>query len=228
MTAESMQDTLLLDNEELDMDLAMAVLDEFMQAIITSRSSHANEACLESEAMASVGIGEFHFSVLKNEERGHQHLLQAILLADSLTHSGGGTFFNKPWFKRAKEIIEEFRRKRLAFDQAEVAANRDPTMKKLKPQLDAIEASMNAFQGKCYKLFSLLCHLYKDHPPKNGNPLDQSINRDDKDALKKACLKAVVDYHPDKPFNKREGLEWYILCEEIVKHLNAFYDFLKS
>ena len=149
--AETLEDELLLDNEELNMDLAMIILDLYSQALLAARSALDGEACLESEARAAAGIGTFHHLVLKNEERGHTHLFHAVQLADTITHTAGGAFFNKPWYQKAKTVIEEYRKKRLSFDQAAIAKQRAPTLENLKPQLTAIAASIAAFSGKSYK-----------------------------------------------------------------------------
>ena len=78
------------------------------------------------------------------------------------------------------------------------------------------------------RFYSLLEHIYKAHPPKNDKSFPAGLDRDDDSCLKKACLLAVTVYHPDKAHNKTAGIEWYILCEEIVKELNGFYGYFKS
>lgn len=225
--AEELQVELMFGDDELNMDLAMIVLDRYVAAKLASKSAIDNEACLESEARASVGIGIFHYSILKNEERGHQHLLHAIQLVDILTHAGGGTFFNCTWYQRAKTLIEEYRERRLAFDQAEIAAQREPMLLKLKPKLDAMRACMDKSTGKSYKFCDFVKYVYENHPPANGKCLSSTLDKDDDASLKKICLKAITDYHPDKKHNKDKGMEWYILCEEILKEFNAFYEYFK-
>jgi hypothetical protein len=79
-----------------------------------------------------------------------------------------------------------------------------------------------------FRFFELVTHIYRDHPPKNDSTLSEDLDRDDDNALKKACLKAVSDYHTDKKVNKTAGIEWYFLCEEIVKQLNEFYAYFKE
>ena len=70
-------------------------------------------------------------------------------------------------------------------------------------------------------------HIYKEHPPKNEKVFPVDLDKDDLGLLKKAFLGAVTTYHPDKIHNKTAGIEWYYLCEEIVKELNSFYDYFK-
>lgn len=79
-----------------------------------------------------------------------------------------------------------------------------------------------------YRFYALLQHVYKEHPPKNGKVFPTDLDRDDDDALKKACLAAVTHYHTDKVHNKSSGVEWYILCEEIVKELNGYFEYFKG
>jgi hypothetical protein len=45
----------------------------------------------------------------------------------------------------------------------------------------------------------------------------------------KALLrKAVVHYHPDKQHSSRDDERWCVLCEEITKFINNFYEMLKG
>jgi len=46
--------------------------------------------------------------------------------------------------------------------------------------------------------------------------------------MRQAMRKAATQYHPDKLFNKTEGIEWLVLCEEITKRINEYYEFLKN
>ena len=72
-----------------------------------------------------------------------------------------------------------------------------------------------------------MVHLYAKVPPKNGAVLEPSLSRDSKEQMKKAFLKAVTHYHPDKKCNKESGIEWRVLCEEITKRLNEYYEVVK-
>ena len=88
------------------------------------------------------------------------------------------------------------------------------------------------FQGRDYKAFAFLSHIYQTHVPKDNTinipVLLKALNRDDTEVMKKAVLKAVSHYYQDKPRNKEQGMDWFVLCEEIVKRLNNLYSRYKG
>jgi hypothetical protein len=147
---QNLEMQMLNDHEDLNMDVVMLVLDHYTQAMLASRSDIDNQSCLESEAKAAAALGAFHHNVIKTEDRGHQHLLHAIQLADTITHTSGSTFFHCEWYKKAVDVIRVYREKRLAFDQKQLSEQRAPTLEKIKPQLDALKASMTS-SGKSYR-----------------------------------------------------------------------------
>jgi predicted SprT family Zn-dependent metalloprotease len=91
-----------------------------------------------------------------------------------------------------------------------------------------MDAAIALFQGKSYQAYSLPTHIYEHVPPKNGGLLPEDLDKNDKEAMKKAIRKAICHYHTDMSGNKREGMEWLILCEEITKKLNNFYEYHKG
>ena len=134
------------------------------------------------------------------------------------------------WYKTAHDGLEEIRTKRAAYDQAEIAAQRAPTLEKIKPQLDAIEAAMAKSGADRNKALLLLRHVYEKHPPKmeTFTPPKADLAFDNNSDMKKALIHAVRHYHSDKPCNKNNGMEWYVLSEEITKLLNKYHDVFKS
>jgi len=78
------------------------------------------------------------------------------------------------------------------------------------------------------RFYAFLQYVYKQHPPKTDKKMEEGLDRNDDNALRKACLNAVRDYHTDKSYNKGTGMEWYVLCEEIVKELNSFNAYFKA
>jgi DnaJ-domain-containing protein 1 len=82
----------------------------------------------------------------------------------------------------------------------------------------------------------LIKFIYGKHPPrrKAGAKPDDKENKAGEashshpTALKKRLRKALVDYHPDKQHHmKEQDVEWFVVAEEITKHLNAFYQYQK-
>jgi hypothetical protein len=105
-----------------------------------------------------------------------------------------------------------------------------------------------------YKLYSLLEHVFEAHPPVasvigasgTGTSTDTGTgegassdapdplvfpiaeaDKDDKSKIMKGAVKLVARYHSDRQANKTRGIEWYVLCEEITKRINALYSDLK-
>ena len=238
---------LLHEEEHLDMERAWSIIDSFRTAITaikdpTSDHENPNYVCHESAAMGFSHLGRMYEKVIKMDTVANKLYLAAIHHADVVTHTSGATFFHKEWYQTAKKGIEEYRQRRMAFDSAQVAAVREPTLVILKPRLDAILAAMGSFESQAYRAHALIVFLYQHEPPKEKNtsaglgagaptsstPEKLVLDRDNKDAMKKAVRNAVASYHPDKQVNKESGIEWHVLCEEITKHLNNLYEHYKG
>ena len=180
-----------------------------------------------SEAYSNLGV--LFGTVLKLRSKAHSFYLECILYADIVTHITGAVFFNKVWYQRAKQAVEEDRLRNIAFDANAVAAEREPTLLKVKPQLDDIAKVLSGFESIAYKAYALLGHLQKNipsDPPTEIAP--DALDKNDRKAMKKAIMKAITVYHTDKAGNKRKGMEWQVLCEEITKQLNGFYENFKG
>jgi hypothetical protein len=223
--AVNMQTQLLFVSETLDMDLLWVCVDHYRAAMLAASRSYEGIVSHESEAIAAANLGSLFDKVLKMHKPARVLYLHAIHLADVVTHQCGSTYFHCEWYQSAKTGIEEDNRRNDAFDSAKVAAQRDPILLKLKPELTAMEAAVSSFEGRNYSAYALLVHLYAKHPPKcenfsfEANSLDRDVSED----VKKAVLKATTYYHPDRKSNKTAGIEWLILCEEITKTLNNVY-----
>ena len=89
--------------------------------------------------------------VLKMSEKAHGLYLQTILHCDIVTHTSGAQFFSKDWYQVAKSGIEAHRRRREAYDEAEVAKQREPTLAALKSTLAAIDAAIATCESKQFK-----------------------------------------------------------------------------
>ena len=115
----------------------------------------------------------------------------------------------------AKSDVEADRE---VFDRTEVESLCETTLAALKPTLAAIDATIATCSNKQFKGHTLLVCLYAKVPPKKkGAVLARSLNRDCNEEMKKAVSKALKDYHPDKEYNKENGIEWFVLCKEITK-----------
>uniref|UniRef100_A0A6V2DQU0 ZZ-type domain-containing protein n=1 Tax=Ditylum brightwellii TaxID=49249 RepID=A0A6V2DQU0_9STRA len=237
--------TRLLDgDDELNMDEAWRIADILMAAINTAQGNEDGDSsqvagCLEEEATATALLGVFHYRVLKcNEDRARKLLMQSIQLAAAHTDLDGRTFFTADWYQEAKAALEEIRRKREAYDDAEFRKQRAPMLEKLKPDLEAMEAQMKRSESKRTQAFYLLQYLVTAHPPKKSsvatslkNKVDQLDPDGDSGEYTKALRRilareAALAYHSDK--NKDYGMEWAVLSEEIIKYINRYNSFLKD
>jgi hypothetical protein len=222
--ADEAMRSLLQDEDELNMDLAWDVVDRYKQAILLATS--CNGQCLESEAIAGASLGIFYSTVLKSDKVANGYMMHAIMIVDNITHATGKTFFNIQWYQETKAQVEAYRRR--AFNTDTVSEERDAALVTIKPKLDAIKVAMDKFEGRSYRCHALLVHIYECCPPKQDKKIYATLDKDDKSSLNKAVLHAVSHYHTDKSFNKTDGVEWFVLCEEICKLLNGCLSDLKG
>jgi len=70
-----------------------------------------------------------------------------------------------------------------------------------------------------------LRYIYKTYPPKNPEHKLDNKDLDEHANVKKALLRAIHHYHPDKQDKEGEDCKkWAVLCEEITKLLNGRYE----
>lgn len=158
--------------------------------------------------------------------------LQAVHAAKG-TKKGkkGKTFQHTEWHVRASKAIEVENARIVASERAERATRRAPTLAKLKPTLNALRVAFSRTkQGNAARDF--LVFLRENHPPKRAKDITKFDallglkKATQKKAQKKAVLRAITYYHPDK--NVGADDEWFVLCEEITTCLNDFYEVAKS
>jgi hypothetical protein len=68
-----------------------------------------------------------------------------------------------------------------------------------------MDAAIALFQGKSYQAYSLLTHIYEHVPPKNGGLLSEDLDKNDKEAMKKAKGKPFVIIIQICPRTKERG-----------------------
>jgi len=229
--AQEAQQNLLFVEEELDMDLLWFVMDEYKAAIRPSADDEAEGADgkLETEAIALSALGVLYQKILKVPETAKSLFEAAIRIAMAISQTTGSNFHAREWYKDAVDGLETIRQEKLAFDLKEVQEQRSPTLEILKPDLDAITAAIKTSSAKRPQALKLLRHIYEKHPPKiEGAELKPGLDYENNAEMKKALLKATTHYHPDKQINKTSGLEWYIMCEEIMKLINEYHSYFKE
>lgn len=222
--ANELQARLLFELDELDMDLLWTVMDHFKAALMA-----AEDCGSEAEAEALSGQAELYLKVLKMPAKARPLFLASVRLAEAIAQETGQAFHSNRWYQQAMAGLEEIRQSQFMYDQKAIDAARAETLEKIKPSLDAINAELDKHDSKRFKAFALLKYVYEKHPPKCENAnLPSNLDRDNNKAMQKAMLKAVTHYHTDRGFNKEAGIEWFVLCEEITKHLNELHGYFKG
>jgi hypothetical protein len=160
------QQQILQEEEELNLDLTWDTADCFLQAL--QEATNENNTYLDNAARAASYLGDVYMSMLKLEIIGNRRLLQCFQIIDIIVHSDGRekSFHATAWFKRAKLLTDESRKRREKLDSEEIKKQREPTLLKIKDKLDAMDKVTAKFESKLYKLYYLLEHVYKEHPPK--------------------------------------------------------------
>lgn len=227
---------MLFDLEALNADLMWETVDVLRAAATALIDSDASDRsnpvfrCHESLAKAYSSLGLVFEKVVKMDDVANALYLACLQHATIVTGQSGATFHSHDWYQQAKGAIEARRQRKLAYEAGEMEKLRAPTLVKLKPQLDALQKSMAACESKAYKVHALLVYLRTTHPPKSRDAPKEPLayDRDDNKVTSRQLKKAIVEYHPDKQHNKDAGVDWTVLCEEITKQLNAFYEHFKG
>ena len=142
---DELKNTLLLHEESLEMDLAWRVVDLYRHAINLAQTKP--NPSLEAEAKATSRLGHLYYKVLKLETVGYNLLKYVLQL---MVGQSGLKYLTEDWYLEAKAIVEESQKKREAYNDAEVAKQREGTIKKIQPHLDAMKAVQDRFARRDY------------------------------------------------------------------------------
>eukprot|EP01038_Epipyxis_sp_PR26KG_P017076 gene17076-23493_t len=180
--ADNLKITLIGENESLDMELLWIIIDHYRSAMLIASYSYP-EKSHEVEAIAASKLGALFQDILLIYSKARELFLHCIQLCVTITESSGSVFFHKDWYQIAKSGIEKDNKRKEAYDNEKIAAEKAPTLLKLKPQLDKIDEEINKFNGRDYQGHAVLVHLYTNHPPKDGktHALRAGFDRDDSD-----------------------------------------------
>lgn len=216
-------------DEEMNIEKIWLCIDFFDSSLQYLALQDGSYSCYETAAKTCHYLGKLFSLSLCDSEKGHSLHLRVVQYCDIVTHSNGSTYFHIPWYQETKKAIEAYREKRAAFDAKEIENKRAPILEKIKPHLDAMEKVLGKSQSKQFQCYELIIYLYEAHPPKipDSKPI-QNLDKNDSKQMKKAAIKAISHYHPDKTDNKSNGMEWFVLCEEITKRLNNLFEVFKG
>lgn len=205
-------------DEGVDFAAVWQVIDLYKESIILTREND-----VEEEAISLTRLGLVYHRVLLMKDRAKDTLMKVLQLARSLLPRN---LSNEKWFREASQILAGYQAEEKAKESAQYAEQRKVYIQELKPQLDIIEKKMNELSNQ-----QVLVWLYTEHPPKHVPNFSvdlKAISSTPGEGVKKLVSKAIVHYHPDKVDKAEHGMAYKVLCEEIVKCLNAKYCVLKG
>lgn len=192
---------------------------------------------IETEAIAVARRGMVYAKVIRNENLARRSLKHALTLAMSLSPRN---FEGVTWYDDCKKQLQTYQMAAAAADeragerrrQAELTSQ-EPVRKKMRAELAELDRYVNKVYEK--NTLKLLEHIYEKYPPKveaftrDPDKVLKAIKDATADTIKRVIVHyALVHYHPDKNREQDHGIEWYILCSEITKHLNGKYKKVKG
>jgi len=167
--ADLMKTQLMFESETLDMEVFFNCVDTYRHAMsLASAYKEKGAASYEHEAIAAAHLGNLLDEGQRMYKSAQILYMHAIRLSEAITSQSGCTFHNCSWYKLATQGILDDNKRNEAFDSAKVSKEREPILLKLKPELDAITAAVNSFEGRDYSAHALLVHIYSKHPPKDS------------------------------------------------------------
>lgn len=208
-SAQQHMEEWLFGEEDLNLDAIRVALDMFHRIL-------QMDGAVEQEAIASAKLGDLLCTVFRAYERGYVLCMQSIRLCESMKPK---LFNHCPWYQRSVVLVEAHRRRLAEQEESARVRERGPLLEKLANELSILK--VEASRG----VASLLQFLFFKYPPKSEElavlgPLDGQ-------QIRNTLLRAIRLYHPDKNSKEKFGDLWFVLCEEICKHLNAKLEVLK-
>lgn len=190
----------------------------------------AREADVESEALALASLGRLYRDALRGDampdadERALALFKRAIALGLSCAPR---TFLGVPWYDEAVDFVNKY------VPTPPPGPDVPPIIleEEMREECAAVDAA--AAKGAA----ALLTHIYSKHPPRHVSGKEMAMGSTKADDMKKTVLQAITHYHPDKQEHAPAGAGaaavrkvavWRAFSSFIVKHLNHFYDMLKT
>jgi len=213
--AECIKNTVAADSlyqahlESKNLDMMWQIADMYKEAALLTR-----EKDMESEAIALSRLGRLFDKVFLVRTKAHEYYRQALDLAMALKPRD---LSQTAWYIECQDALQRFQQEILDEEAKNEAATNNPILEELK---EVINGFKDIKEPK-----DLIIYLYKNHPPKDAACTLESVDMTD---MKKALIKVIVHYHPDKQAAYAEDKKWVVLCGEITKVLNNLYSILKS
>ena len=129
------------------------------------------------------------------------------------------------WFKVCKETLNALQQEFAEEEEAEKQPEREKYHKMLETEMVDLKRLYTEWNSSSLDK-DMLTYIYKTYPPTNKNHQMVFSKRKewDADIKKKALLKAIQHYHPDKVDVDVHGLKMKYLSEEVTKVLTNRYE----
>lgn len=160
-------------------------------------------------------MGCIYYKVLKLKARAKKYFLNAVSMALSVNKNFG----EEAWYDNVTTYLQEIRNEEIIQEDKDLALYRAKFMELCKVELSEIELQ----RKKSHKSF---VKFILDKFKVAGQTLDLKEEDLSSGNMKKALLKVIRVYHPDK--QKKHDKKWCFLAEEISKHLTNIYELYKA
>ncbi|KAK3603653.1 hypothetical protein CHS0354_017369 [Potamilus streckersoni] len=215
-TGDNIFQTILMDEELLNVDMVWEVIDWYKDSILQAR-----DLDIKLEAISLSRLGTVYNRVLKIQFKAKEYLKKSIELAQSLRPMD---VTSEDWYQNCTQILEKYQQESLMQEQEDVKKKKESVLTELAPELNFLKAR----EEEPYDTF--LTWLYGTFPPKNPLHKLELTKKEEEDdfQVKYRCLqKAIIHYHPDRVDEAKFGLKCKVLYEEITKRLTKRYEQVK-
>lgn len=213
ITGDGLFDTIILDEDNLNIEMVWEVVDWYKQSILLTR-----EKDVEYEAIGHSRLGKVYDKVLKLKNKAKENFMRCLELVNSMHPRN---FTSEKWYQDCTEALERYQRETVQQEEDAWSKEKNEILVELKEEISKLEELSDDAED-------LLKHIYKVHPPKNTNhKLNESLLSGENRNVKKALRDGLLHYHPDRLQAKDLGKKWIVLCEEITKYLNRKYEVYK-
>jgi hypothetical protein len=206
-TGDQVLEKALFDDEEVNMDLAMQAVDFYRSAVLLTR-----ERDIEGEAIATSQLGRVFSDVLKDTVRASKFHYQATKLALTVMSPRIG---RSRWYKYSRAKHAEYQEQVVRNEERAHEQKWAPTKKGMEKELKKL--NQEAKKGG----LEFLLYIYKNHPKPDPKKVP-GVMPTEEGLTKQMLRSAILYYHPD--VNRQHPEEWQVLCQEICKILNNFYE----
>jgi hypothetical protein len=251
---DSMMASLLLDEERLSVDQAWAVADEYRQAMLLGRENHVEG---EAEAASKLGtLYDKVLKLREHAKRLHKHALtlaHTITVDTGKLFCGSSGWYadSSAALKWYQQVAWEVDQKMLGTQRMNIMKKLKPELDAIALAMNGEGCSVRgggvSSKSVALQIFDLLSHIQSHHPPLEAVPGSSTSSGSSAESIaalkarlelleadkyerehqQKALLYASRCYHPDKNKDMASGVEWYVMCEEIQKHINGRMSDLK-